>query len=96
VADSSSCRHLSQVGSSINPSLKRCPFRWQFPVSNPATHLNWSLFNLNRSFVLLAEGPDIKTDLLSLLPLHQVNTELHNKGSCTAQIKVSWSPRPFL
>jgi hypothetical protein len=49
VADSSSCRHLSQVGSSISPSLKRCPLRWQCPVSNPSTHLSSSLFSLNRS-----------------------------------------------
>jgi hypothetical protein len=26
-ADSSSSRHLSQMGSSVNPNLKRCPFR---------------------------------------------------------------------
>jgi hypothetical protein len=32
VADSSSCRHLSQVGSSVRPSLKRCPLRWQCPM----------------------------------------------------------------
>jgi hypothetical protein len=55
VADSSSCRHLSQVGSPVSPSLKRC----QCPVSNPTTHLSWSLFSFNRSFVHLAEGPDI-------------------------------------
>jgi hypothetical protein len=61
VADSSSSRHLSQVGSSVNPILKRCPFRWQCPVSSPTTHLNWSLFNFNRSFVFLAEGPDISS-----------------------------------
>jgi hypothetical protein len=59
VADLSSSRHLSQVGSSVNPSLKRCPFKWQCPVKSPTTHLNWSRFNFNRSFVLLAEGPSI-------------------------------------
>jgi hypothetical protein len=59
VADSPSCRHLSQVGSSVNPSLKMCPLRWQCPVSNPTTYLSWSLFSLNRSFVRLAEGPDL-------------------------------------
>jgi hypothetical protein len=59
VADSSSCRHLSQVESSVSPSLKRCILRWQCPVSNPTTHLNWSLFSSNRSFLRLAEGPDI-------------------------------------
>jgi hypothetical protein len=53
----SSTRHLSQAGSSVNPSLKRCPFRWQCPVNSPTTHLNWSLFKFNRSFVLLAECP---------------------------------------
>jgi hypothetical protein len=61
VADSSSCRQLSQVGSSVSPSLKRRPLRWQCPVSNPTTHLSWSLFGYNRSFVLLAEGPDNKS-----------------------------------
>jgi hypothetical protein len=58
VADSS-FRHLSQMESSVYPSLKRCHFRWQCPVSSPTTHLSWSLFNFNRSFVLLAEGPGI-------------------------------------
>jgi hypothetical protein len=28
--------------------------RWQCPVSSPTTHLHWSLFSFNRSFVLLA------------------------------------------
>jgi hypothetical protein len=50
VADSASCRQLSQVGSFVNPSLKRCPFRWQCLVSSPTTHLSWSLFSFNRSF----------------------------------------------
>jgi hypothetical protein len=57
VADSSSSRHLSQVGSSVKPNFNRCPFRRQSPVSCPTTHLNRPLFNFNRSFVLLAEGP---------------------------------------
>jgi hypothetical protein len=68
VAESSSYRHLSQVGSSVSPILKRCPFRWQCPVSSPTIHLNWSLFNFNRSFVLLAEGPDI-SPFASLSPV---------------------------
>jgi hypothetical protein len=59
VADSSSSRHHSQVGSSVTPSLKRCPFKWKCPVNSPTTHLNWSLFNFNRSLVLLAEDPSI-------------------------------------
>jgi hypothetical protein len=59
VADSSSCRHLSQVGSSVSRSLKSCPLRWQCPVSSSTTHLSWSLFSSNRSFVRLAEGPDM-------------------------------------
>jgi hypothetical protein len=42
VADSSSYRHLSQVGSSDSPSLKRCSLRWQCPVSSPTTHW-WSV-----------------------------------------------------
>jgi hypothetical protein len=59
VADLSSFRHLSQVELSVNFSLKRCPFRWQCPVSSLTTRLNWSLFNCNGSFFHLAEGPDI-------------------------------------
>jgi hypothetical protein len=43
---------------SVNTNLERCPFRWQYPVSSPTTHLSWSLFNFNRSLVLRAEGPD--------------------------------------
>jgi hypothetical protein len=35
VAESSFSRHLSQVGLSVNPNLKRCPFRWQCPVKSP-------------------------------------------------------------
>jgi hypothetical protein len=59
--DSSSSRHLSEMGSSVSPNLERCPLRWQRPVSRPTTHLNWSLLSLNRSFVLLAEGPCISS-----------------------------------
>jgi hypothetical protein len=61
VADSSASRHLLQVGSFINPNLKRCPFRWQCPVYSPTIHFSWSLFNFNRSLVLLAEGPGISS-----------------------------------
>jgi hypothetical protein len=68
VADSSSSRHLSQMGSLANPNLKRCPFRWQCPGSSPTTHLKWSLFNFNRSFVLLEEGPSM-SPFASLSPV---------------------------
>jgi hypothetical protein len=43
VADSSSSRHLSQVGSSVSPNFKGCLFRWQCPVNSPNIHLNWSV-----------------------------------------------------
>jgi hypothetical protein len=59
VSDSSSSRQRSQVGSSVNSNLKRYPFRLQCPVNSPTTHLNWSLFNVNRPFILLAEEPGI-------------------------------------
>jgi hypothetical protein len=55
VAHSASSRNLKQVGSSVNPSLKRCPLRGQCPVNSPITNLNWSLFSFNTPFVLLAE-----------------------------------------
>jgi hypothetical protein len=38
VADSTASRPLKQVGSSVNPSLKRCPLRWQCPVNSPVTY----------------------------------------------------------
>jgi hypothetical protein len=59
VADSSSSRRLSQVGSSVSPNLKRCPFRWKCRVSSPTIHLNWSLLSFNRSLGLLTEGSNI-------------------------------------
>jgi hypothetical protein len=59
VSDSSFSRHCSQVGLSVNSSLKRRPFRWQCPVNSPCNHLNWCLFNFNKSFFLQAEGPDV-------------------------------------
>jgi hypothetical protein len=59
VADSSSSRHRSQVGSSDNPSLKKGSLRLQCPVNSHTTHLSWSLFNFKKSFIHLAEGPDI-------------------------------------
>jgi hypothetical protein len=39
----------------LSPSLKRCPFRWQCPVSCPTTHRSWFLFSFNNSFALLAK-----------------------------------------
>jgi hypothetical protein len=59
VADSSSSRHLSQVVSSSIPVWKGVPLDYKCPVNSPSMHLNWSLLNFNRSFVLLAEGPVI-------------------------------------
>jgi hypothetical protein len=56
VADSSFSRHLLHVGWSVNSSLKRCPFIWQYPVHYPTTQLNWCLLNFNRSFIILAEA----------------------------------------
>jgi hypothetical protein len=89
VADSISSWHLSGMGSLNSPNLKRCPFRWQCPVSSPTTHLNWSLLSPNRSSVLLAEGPCISPFALYLcyfsvhcyrmhLTIVQVNTNLLN------------------
>jgi hypothetical protein len=60
VADSLSSRHVSQVGSSVKPSFKRFPFRWQCPVNSPTNHLNWSLFNFKSFFILLSEGPGVR------------------------------------
>jgi hypothetical protein len=51
--------HIEQVGSSVSSSLKRCPIGWQCPLTSSITHLNWSLFSFNRSFVLVTGGPSI-------------------------------------
>jgi hypothetical protein len=101
VADSSSSRHLSQAGSSVNPSSKRCPFRWQCPVNGPTIHLNWSLFNFNRSFILLAEGPDISlfTCLSPVVDSHcflwflfvQSNRFLELQLRCRMVVQVLWT-----
>jgi hypothetical protein len=50
VADSSFSRHISQMGLSISPILKRCPFKWQWPVNSPVTHHNWFLFCFSSSW----------------------------------------------
>jgi hypothetical protein len=39
------------------PSSKRCPFRWQCPVSSHTIHCGWFLFNLNSSLVLSQRVP---------------------------------------
>lgn len=44
VCFSSFSRHISQVGLSVSPSLQRCPFSLQCPVSSPTSHRNWFLF----------------------------------------------------
>jgi hypothetical protein len=48
VADSSFPMHLSQIWSSVSPSLKRCSLSRQCPVNSPITYLNYSLFYFNR------------------------------------------------
>jgi hypothetical protein len=63
VADSSFSRHLSHLGMLSIPCLKRCPFRWQCPVSSPTTHHSWSVFEFNRSLVFFAEAPPIRVPL---------------------------------
>jgi hypothetical protein len=50
-------RHLAHLQLFANSSLKRCPFRWQCPVSSPTTHHGWSLVKFNSFLLLLAEGP---------------------------------------
>jgi hypothetical protein len=55
----------------ICPSkFENVTFRWYCPVNTPTAHLNWSLFNFNRSFVLwqraLVEVPLSLWDLLRI------------------------------
>jgi hypothetical protein len=44
-----------------HPSVPNCKgvHLGECPVNSPTAHINWSLFNFNRSIVLLAEGSDI-------------------------------------
>jgi hypothetical protein len=51
VADSSSSRDLLQMGSSVNPSLKRCPFRWQCPVNSPTTQQYTFIIAIYRNLI---------------------------------------------
>ena len=39
-----------------SPSLNRCPFKWQCPVSNPVIILSWFLLRLSKSPALIPEG----------------------------------------
>jgi hypothetical protein len=48
VADSSSSRHLSQMGSLVSPNLKRCPFRWQCPYTRQNYSFVYSNFYVSR------------------------------------------------
>jgi hypothetical protein len=59
MADSSFSRHLSQVGSCSILVWNGIHLGDKCPINSPISHHNWSLLNFNRSFVLLAEGPDI-------------------------------------
>jgi hypothetical protein len=59
VAHSSSSRHLSQMGSYSIPIWIGALLGDSVLLSSPTTHLTWSLFNFNRSFVPLVDGPSI-------------------------------------
>jgi hypothetical protein len=53
---------LSHVGTSYKwsywlPNFKRCPHKWQCPVSSPVACLAWNLLIFGNLVVLLAEGP---------------------------------------
>jgi hypothetical protein len=55
-AISDACLHLLYSGLFTSPSLNRCPFRWQCPVSNPVIILSWLLLTLSNSPAFVAEG----------------------------------------
>jgi hypothetical protein len=58
--------HLSQIGLSVNPGLKRCLFRWQCPVNSPTTHRSWFLSNFNSSSFIWKQK-NIKYSILGWL-----------------------------
>jgi hypothetical protein len=47
-AVSDACLRLSHSGLFTNPSLNRCPFKWQRPTSSPANILSWFLLRLSK------------------------------------------------
>jgi len=53
---SNACLHLSHLGLFTSPSLNKCPFKQQRPVSNLVTILSWFLLRLSISPALYAEG----------------------------------------
>jgi len=55
-AVSSAWWHLSHPWLSTIPSLIRCSFKWQWPVSNTLLILSWFLLKLSNSPALVAEG----------------------------------------
>jgi hypothetical protein len=54
-AISEGCWRLSHLELYTSPSLKRCPFKWQCPVSNPVIILSWSQLRLSNSPAFFAE-----------------------------------------
>ena len=48
--------HFQFTPRTMSPSISRCPFKWQCPVSSPIILLYWSLLKLSNSPGLLAEG----------------------------------------
>jgi len=55
-AISDACLHLSHPGLSTCPSLNRCPFKWQCPVSNPVIILSLFLLQLSNFPALSTQG----------------------------------------
>ena len=53
---SDACLHLSHSGLLTSPSLNKCPFKQQCPVSNVVTIHSWLLFRLSISPALYADG----------------------------------------
>jgi hypothetical protein len=60
-AVSDACMHLSDPGLSTIPSLSRCTYKWQHPVSSTFIIHNWFLLKFSNSPVLLTEVPRFAT-----------------------------------
>jgi len=54
---------LSHLGLYNNLGLKRCPFKWQRPVSNPVIILSWCLLRLSNSPAFFHRGFFLKKAL---------------------------------
>jgi hypothetical protein len=67
---SDACLHPSHSGLFTRTGLSRCPFKWQYSISNPVISLIWFLLRLRNSsaFLLSFFSPSQRNPLACLCP----------------------------